>query len=77
MGYPTKVQLIKQVHHEQWLVNFPVAVARAMELIKGETFEWTIEDRNTLILRRVNPPAPTAPLTGHAVKKKRPRSTPS
>jgi antitoxin component of MazEF toxin-antitoxin module len=39
-------------------VNFPVAVAEALDVEKGEQFEWTIEDKNTLILQRVKPQRP-------------------
>ena len=52
MGYPTKVQLIKRKTSEQWYVNFPAAVAQAMEFEKGEEMEWVIEDRQNLVLRR-------------------------
>jgi hypothetical protein len=52
MGYPTKVQLIKRKASEQWYINFPSAVARAMEFEKGETVEWVIEDKNQLLLNR-------------------------
>ena len=52
MGYPTKVQLIKRKASEQWYVNFPAAIALAMEFQKGETVEWVIKDRFTLTLRR-------------------------
>ena len=57
MGYPTKVQLIKRKNSEQWYINFPSAIAQAMEFEKGETAEWLIEDRSQLVLRRLNPPA--------------------
>jgi hypothetical protein len=33
----------------------PVAIAEALKMEKGEEFEWTIEDKNTLVLKRVNP----------------------
>jgi hypothetical protein len=33
----------------------PVAIAEALKREKGEEFEWTIEDKNTLVLKRVNP----------------------
>ena len=56
MGYPTKVQLIKRKQSEQWYINFPAAVAQAMEFRKGEVAEWLIEDRATLVLRRTQPP---------------------
>ena len=52
MGYPTKVQLIKRKASEQWYINFPSAVAQAMEFQRGETVEWIIEDKNQLVLRR-------------------------
>ncbi|HKN19373.1 MAG TPA: hypothetical protein VJW95_06210 [Dissulfurispiraceae bacterium] len=52
MGYPTKVQLIKRQQSEQWYVNFPSAVAQAMEFERGETVEWIIEDKEQMVLRR-------------------------
>jgi hypothetical protein len=52
MGYPTKVQLIKRKQSEQWYINFPSAVARAMEFERGETVEWIIEDKGHLTLQR-------------------------
>jgi hypothetical protein len=64
MGFPTKVQLIKRTDSEQWYVNFPSAVAQAMEFQRGEIVEWIIEDKSQLVLRRRTPPAT-------AIKKKR------
>ena len=52
MGFPTKVQLIKRKNSEQWYINFPSAVAQAMEFERGEIVEWLIEDRSQLVLRR-------------------------
>ena len=52
MGFPTKVQLIKRQKSEQWYINFPSAVARAMEFVRGEIVEWIIEDKGQLVLRR-------------------------
>lgn len=52
MGYPTKIQLIKRESSEQWYINFPSAVAQAMEFDKGEMVEWIIENKNKLILKR-------------------------
>ena len=52
MGYPTSVQLIDRKKTEQWYVNFPAAVARALDFKKGEIVEWTIETRWTLLLKR-------------------------
>jgi antitoxin component of MazEF toxin-antitoxin module len=52
MGYPTKVQLIRRKESQQWYVNLPAAVAAAMDFQKGETVEWTIQDRQHLLLKR-------------------------
>jgi len=56
MGFSTKVQLIKRKASEQWYINFPSAVAQAMEFKKGETVEWIVEDSSLLALRRMTPP---------------------
>lgn len=56
MGFPTKVQLIRRRSSEQWYINFPSAIAQAMEFEKGETVEWIIEDKGQLVLRRLAPP---------------------
>jgi len=56
MGLPTKVQLIKRKASEQWYINFPSAVAQALDFTRGETVEWSIEDKSLLALRRLNPP---------------------
>jgi hypothetical protein len=52
MGYPTKVQLIQRKASRQWYINFPAAIAQAMEFTKGETVEWVIQDRRHLLLHR-------------------------
>lgn len=57
MGFPTKVQLIQRKESEQWYINFPSAVAQAMEFERGEIVEWIIENKAQLVLRRRNPPA--------------------
>ena len=59
MGFPTKVQLIKRKDSEQWYINFPAALARALQFERGETVEWIIEDRAQLVLRRRAPPSST------------------
>lgn len=59
MGYPTKVQLINRKNSEQWYINFPSAIAHALDFQRGEIVEWFIEDRGQLVLRRINtPPSP-------------------
>ncbi len=57
MGFPTKVQLIKRQASEQWYINFPSALAQAMEFSRGEMVEWFVEDKGLLALRRPAPPA--------------------
>ena len=69
MGFPTKVQLIKRKASEQWYINFPSALAQAMEFARGETVEWSVEDKSLLALRRLNPPP-------SALKKTLPASSP-
>jgi hypothetical protein len=59
MGYPTKVQLIQRQASEQWYINFPAALAQAMDFKKGELVEWFIEDKANLVLHRTEtPPGP-------------------
>jgi hypothetical protein len=55
MGFPTKIQKIKRAASEQWYINFPSAVAQAMEFEKGEVVEWIVEDKRKLTLQRTNP----------------------
>ena len=57
MSYPTTVQLIKTKRSQQWYVNFPAALANAMDFSKGEVVEWTVVDRSQLMLVRPNAPA--------------------
>ena len=62
MGYPTKVQLIaRKKSADQYYVNFPTAVAEAMDLQKGETIEWFVEDKANIIAHR--PSVPPSPVT--------------
>jgi hypothetical protein len=59
MGYPTKVQLIQRKESQQWYINFPAAIAQAMDFSKGEDVQWTIADKGHLILAREQvPPNP-------------------
>jgi antitoxin component of MazEF toxin-antitoxin module len=52
MGYTTKIQLIKRAKSEQYYVNFPAAVAQAIEFDAGEVVEWLIDDHQNIVLRR-------------------------
>ena len=77
MGFPTKVQLIARKNSQQWYINFPSALAQAMEFSRGELVEWFVESKNQLVLNR--PQAPPSVLNlGACVKTLRPgSSTPS
>ena len=68
MGYQTKVQLIKRKKSQQFYINFPSAVAQAMEFEPSEVVEWIIEDKSQLVLRRLSTPA-------SAMKKKRQKAS--
>jgi hypothetical protein len=73
MGYPTTIQLIQRKRSQQWYVNFPAALANAMDFDKGETVEWTLLDRGRLLLIRRVVPADslTQPKTRMTKKRKR------
>ena len=59
MGASTKIQLISRKNSEQWYVNFPSAIAQAMEFSKGESVEWIVSDKAHLVLARERvPPDP-------------------
>ncbi|MDP2997970.1 MAG: hypothetical protein Q8N47_10815 [Bryobacterales bacterium] len=68
MGFPTKVQLIKRKSSEQWYINFPSALAQAMEFSRGEVVEWFVEHKDLLALKRPSAPHPV-------LKKKHPDSS--
>jgi len=70
MGFPTKVQLIKRRCSEQWYINFPSALAQAMDFVRGEVVEWFVEDKGLLALRRTSTPA-------SVLKKTPPASSPN
>ena len=53
MGYPVKLQKVERPTNRSYYLNFPAALAEAMQVQKGEEFEWILEDRNTLILQRL------------------------
>ena len=52
MGYQAKIQQITRKYFNQYYINFPRAVARAMNFSKADTVEWEIIDKDTLILKR-------------------------
>lgn len=54
-GYRVKLQKVERPTNRSYYINFPVALAEAMNMQKGEEFEWLIEDKNTLLFKRVCP----------------------
>ena len=54
MGYPVKLQKVERPTNRSYYVNLPAAVAEAIATDKGETFEWSVEDKNTLVLSRTH-----------------------
>jgi antitoxin component of MazEF toxin-antitoxin module len=53
MGYSVKIQKVERPTNRSYYVNLPTAIADAIAVSKGESFEWWIEDKNILILSRV------------------------
>jgi bifunctional DNA-binding transcriptional regulator/antitoxin component of YhaV-PrlF toxin-antitoxin module len=56
-GYRVKLQKVERPTNRSYYINFPVALAEALGMKKGEEFEWLIEDKNTLVFTRVVPKA--------------------
>jgi len=52
MGYSTKIQQITRSDFNQYYVNFPRVIIKAMNFSKGDLIEWEIADKDTLILKR-------------------------
>lgn len=55
MGYVTKIQRVDRPTNQSFYAIIPSPLAQAFEIDKGEEFEWVIEDRNTLVLKRAKP----------------------
>jgi antitoxin component of MazEF toxin-antitoxin module len=54
-GYRVKLQKVERPTNRSFYINFPVALAEAMNMQKGEEFEWLIENKNTLVFKRAVP----------------------
>jgi len=54
MGYLIKVQKVQRPTNRSYYVNLPVVLAEAVSLQKSEVWEWSMEDKNTLIFSRFN-----------------------
>ena len=54
MGYLTKVQVIERAKGQrQFYLICPAPLAQALEIEKGETIEWVVQDKWTLTVKRV------------------------
>jgi len=64
MAYLTKLPVIERAHEQQqFYLICPAPLAQALEMHKGETIEWVVEDKWTLRITR--PEAPTASRRSH------------
>jgi bifunctional DNA-binding transcriptional regulator/antitoxin component of YhaV-PrlF toxin-antitoxin module len=53
MGYQTKLQVIERKNNtRQFYIVCPAPLAEALEMEKGETLEFVIEDKNRIVIRR-------------------------
>jgi hypothetical protein len=53
MGYFSKIQVIQRSgKNRQYYLICPAPMAQALEMEKGETVEWIIEDKQRLIIKR-------------------------
>jgi antitoxin component of MazEF toxin-antitoxin module len=53
MGYIIKVQKVDRPTNRSFYLNLPAVLAEALDIEKGEALQWSVEDKNTLILSRV------------------------
>lgn len=54
MGFISKVQVIQRGEkNRQFYFICPAPLAQALEIEKGEEIEWVVEDKLTLIIRRI------------------------
>ncbi len=55
MGYEVKIQRVDRGTTKSFYVNLPAAIAEAAGIVKGEAWEWSIEDLNTFVMQRKEP----------------------
>lgn len=56
MGYQTSVQVIERANRtRQYYLICPAPLAQALEIEKGETIDWVVQDKYTLIIKRTPP----------------------
>lgn len=54
MSTRVRIQRVERKSSRSFYVNLPVVLIEAIGVQKGEVFEWTLEDKNTLVFTRVN-----------------------
>lgn len=58
MGYVIKVQKVERPTNRSFYLNLPAVLADALDIQKGDQLQWSIEDKNTLILSRLHAQKP-------------------
>jgi hypothetical protein len=67
MAYLTKLQVIERANGQhQFYLICPAPLAQALEMEKGETLEWIVEDKWTLRIRRGEARSAQASRRSHA-----------
>ena len=62
MGYLSKLQGIERANQQrQFYLICPAPLAQALEMEKGETLEWIVEDKWTLTVKRIAADSGPAP----------------
>jgi bifunctional DNA-binding transcriptional regulator/antitoxin component of YhaV-PrlF toxin-antitoxin module len=70
MGFISKVQVIQRGEtNRQFYFICPAPLAQAMEIEKGESIEWVVVDKQTLMIRRVQEGSTVLNKTGSSSKK--------
>lgn len=54
MASRVRIQRVERQSSCSFYVNLPIVLVEAIGVQKGEVFEWTLEDKNTLVFARVN-----------------------
>ena len=55
MGYKVRIQRVDRPTNRSFYLNFPSPIADSVNMQKGEELEWLVEDRNTFVVKRINP----------------------
>ena len=66
MGYFSKLQVIQRANqNRQYYLICPAPLAQALEMKKGETLEWVVEDRDTIVIKRAGQSVPEPDQEAH------------